>query len=60
LGISTLQHAWFGWNYFGILDYVKYFINVSSQLILKNKKFIQENIPKYSNGMIIAHLGIAY
>ncbi len=29
------------------------------QLILKNKKFIQENIPKYSNGMIIAHLGIA-
>ena len=29
------------------------------QLILKNKKFIQDNIPKYSNGMIIAHLGIA-
>jgi len=28
------------------------------QLILKNKKFIQDNIPKYSNGMIIAHLGI--
>jgi cytochrome c-type biogenesis protein CcmF len=29
------------------------------QLILKNKKFIQDNIPKYSNGMIIAHLGVA-
>jgi cytochrome c-type biogenesis protein CcmF len=29
------------------------------KLILKNKKFIQDNIPKYSNGMIIAHLGIA-
>jgi cytochrome c-type biogenesis protein CcmF len=29
------------------------------QLISKNKKFIQDDIPKYSNGMIIAHLGIA-
>jgi cytochrome c-type biogenesis protein CcmF len=29
------------------------------QLILKNKKFTQDNLPKYSNGMIIAHLGIA-
>ena len=28
------------------------------KLIFKNKKLIQDNIPKYSNGMIIAHLGI--
>jgi cytochrome c-type biogenesis protein CcmF len=29
------------------------------QLITKNKEVTQNNIPKYSNGMIIAHLGVA-
>jgi cytochrome c-type biogenesis protein CcmF len=29
------------------------------QLIVKNKEVTQENIPKYSSGMIIAHLGVA-
>jgi cytochrome c-type biogenesis protein CcmF len=29
------------------------------QLIVKNKEVTQENLPKYSIGMIIAHLGVA-
>ena len=32
---------------------------LTQQLITKNNKFIQDSTPKYSSGMIMAHLGIA-
>jgi cytochrome c-type biogenesis protein CcmF len=34
-------------------------LTVIQQLIVKNQEVTQENIPKYSSGMIIAHLGVA-
>tara|TARA_B100000315_G_scaffold254238_1_gene294863 strand:+ start:1055 stop:2983 length:1929 start_codon:yes stop_codon:yes gene_type:complete len=34
-------------------------LGLTQQLIAKNNKFIQDSMPKYSSGMIMAHLGIA-
>jgi cytochrome c-type biogenesis protein CcmF len=34
-------------------------LTIALQLNIKNKEVTQENIPKYSSGMIIAHFGIA-
>jgi len=54
------------YNMFGLVGIILAFWIISNillttiqQLIVKNKEVTQENIPKYSSGMIIAHLGVA-
>jgi cytochrome c-type biogenesis protein CcmF len=69
--LSIIISAIFYWIYgsYNMLDLVgiilafwiisNILLTTIQQLIIKNKKVTQNNIPKYSSGMIIAHLGVA-